>query len=94
MRECADLRLPHLWYPVARSMKRKIVYHAGPTNSGKTYNALQRLKQSKSGVYAGPLRLLALEVHEAMNRDGVYTSLVTGQVGAALYGLLTAVAVG
>lgn len=36
-----DLRKPHHWYPVARSLKRNFIYHAGPTNSGKTYNALQ-----------------------------------------------------
>lgn len=37
----ADLTKPHLWYPMARAMRRRIVYHAGPTNSGKTYQALQ-----------------------------------------------------
>ena len=31
----SDLRIPHEWYPAARIMKRKIVYHGGPTNSGK-----------------------------------------------------------
>jgi len=30
-----DSRLPHEWYPYARIMKRKIIYHGGPTNSGK-----------------------------------------------------------
>jgi ATP-dependent RNA helicase SUPV3L1/SUV3 len=43
-------------------MKRKIIYHCGPTNSGKTYEALQRLKQADNGMYCGPLRLLAMEV--------------------------------
>lgn len=36
-----DLRKPHKWYPMARALKRRIIYHAGPTNSGKTYQALQ-----------------------------------------------------
>ena len=36
-----DLRRPYLWYPVARSLKRKFIYHAGPTNSGKTFTALE-----------------------------------------------------
>lgn len=36
-----DLRKPYLWYPVARSLKRKFIYHAGPTNSGKTFTALE-----------------------------------------------------
>lgn len=31
---CSDLRLPHEWYPHARLMKRKIIFHGGPTNSG------------------------------------------------------------
>ncbi len=36
-----DMSSPHEWYPVARSLQRRIIYHAGPTNSGKTYEALQ-----------------------------------------------------
>lgn len=36
-----DLTRPHLWYPLARAMQRRFIYHAGPTNSGKTYEALQ-----------------------------------------------------
>ena len=44
--ETTDLRLPHEWYPYARLQKRKIIYHGGPTNSGKTYQALQRLKNA------------------------------------------------
>ncbi len=35
---------------------RSIIYHAGPTNSGKTYNALQAMRAAESGVYCGPLR--------------------------------------
>jgi DEXQ-box helicase domain of Suv3 len=30
-----DLTMPHEWYPLARSMRRKFVLHLGPTNSGK-----------------------------------------------------------
>ena len=39
--QSVDMRQSHLWYPMARALDRKIIYHAGPTNSGKTYNALQ-----------------------------------------------------
>ncbi|KAJ5966141.1 hypothetical protein N7481_012855 [Penicillium waksmanii] len=74
----ADLRYPAEWYPKARSMQRTIHLHVGPTNSGKTYHALQRLKQSKSGFYAGPLRLLAQEVYHRFKAEGIPTSLVTG----------------
>jgi hypothetical protein len=31
----SDLRNPSEWYPYARLLKRKIIYHGGPTNSGK-----------------------------------------------------------
>ncbi|KAK8858412.1 hypothetical protein IAR55_002639 [Kwoniella newhampshirensis] len=51
----------------ARSMTRHFHLHIGPTNSGKTYNALKALSRAKSGAYAGPLRLLAHEVWERMN---------------------------
>jgi hypothetical protein len=74
-----DLTKPQEWYPRARLDKRKIIFHAGPTNSGKTYNALLRLKQAQKGMYLAPLRLLAAECYENLNSDGIYTSLVTGQ---------------
>jgi hypothetical protein len=143
-----DLRQPHAWYPFARALQRRVIYHAGgagsalqrcilqasqlqspplqqpnllarhrrrrsergsplrgcvcaptahcaprqqpttppappppagPTNSGKTYNALQALKAAPRGVYCGPLRLLAMEVYEGLNQDGVYCNLLTGQ---------------
>jgi ATP-dependent RNA helicase SUPV3L1/SUV3 len=54
-------------------------YYAGPTNSGKTYAAIEALREAESGVYLAPLRLLALEVHERMNELGINTSLVTGE---------------
>ncbi|KAI9910882.1 hypothetical protein PsorP6_010482 [Peronosclerospora sorghi] len=81
LQQLTDLRLPHQLYPFAAAMQRKIIYHVGPTNSGKTYQALARLKQAgdDGGIYCGPLRLLALEIFDRLNADGVYTSLVTGQ---------------
>ncbi|EEF37981.1 DExH-box ATP-dependent RNA helicase DExH18, mitochondrial [Ricinus communis] len=79
MLQSADLRKPHTWFPFARVMKRKIIYHCGPTNSGKTYNALQRFMEAKKGVYCSPLRLLAMEVFDKVNAHGVYCSLYTGQ---------------
>jgi ATP-dependent RNA helicase SUPV3L1/SUV3 len=79
LRRTADLRQPASWYPEARKLKRKIVLHTGPTNSGKTYQALKRLREAQSGLYCGPLRLLALEVYETMNQGGTITNLLTGQ---------------
>lgn len=63
----------------AKKMHRRFVLHCGPTNSGKTYTALQALKKAKTGVYLGPLRLLALEVFDTLNKDGVPCSLLTGE---------------
>ena len=74
-----DLTRPHEWFPRARLDRRKIIFHAGPTNSGKTYNALKRLKEAKTGVYLGPLRLLAAEVYENLTAEGIYCNLLTGQ---------------
>ena len=66
-------------YPLARRMKRRFVLHLGPTNSGKTYEGIQRLHGAECGVYLGPLRLLAAEQFEALNLDDVPCSLVTGE---------------
>lgn len=74
-----DLTKPHEWYLHARMDRRRIIFHGGPTNSGKTYNALLRLKEAKKGLYLGPLRLLAAEVYETLTAAGIYASLITGQ---------------
>jgi ATP-dependent RNA helicase SUPV3L1/SUV3 len=66
-------------FPETRRLKRSFVIHAGPTNSGKTYHALQQLKQAQNGLYLAPLRLLALEVYERLNSEGVRCNLVTGE---------------
>lgn len=74
-----DLTRPHTWYPIARRKKRNVILHVGPTNSGKTYNALKRLESSYSGIYCGPLRLLAWEIAQRMNKAKVPCDLITGQ---------------
>ena len=66
-------------YPLARQMKRHFYLHLGPTNSGKTYDGVQRLRGAENGLYLGPLRLLAAEQFEALNLDDVPCSLVTGE---------------
>ncbi|ESZ89912.1 hypothetical protein SBOR_9701 [Sclerotinia borealis F-4128] len=75
----ADFRYPIEWYPATRAMQRTFHLHVGPTNSGKTYHALQKLEAAKSGIYAGPLRLLAHEVYTRFNAKGIPCSLVTGE---------------
>jgi len=74
-----DLSEPHLWYRDARKMTRKIICHVGSTNSGKTYNALNALMYAKTGIYCGPLRLLAWEVSEKLREKDIVCSLLTGQ---------------
>ncbi|SFV71089.1 Probable ATP-dependent RNA helicase [hydrothermal vent metagenome] len=66
-------------FPLARSLKRKIIFHVGPTNSGKTYEALQALKKADTGYYLAPLRLLALEGYENLQKDHISVSLITGE---------------
>ncbi|KAF2459130.1 P-loop containing nucleoside triphosphate hydrolase protein [Lineolata rhizophorae] len=75
----ADLRYPTEWYPDARRYQRNIHLHVGPTNSGKTYHALKKLEEAGSGLYAGPLRLLAHEVYTRINATGRPCALVTGE---------------
>lgn len=75
----ADLRYPIEWFPATRALQRTIHLHVGPTNSGKTYHALQRLEQAETGIYAGPLRLLAHEVYSRFNAKGKPCALVTGE---------------
>ena len=75
----ADLRYPIEWFPATRALQRTVHLHVGPTNSGKTYHALQRLEAAESGIYAGPLRLLAHEVFSRFNAKGKPCALVTGE---------------
>uniref|UniRef100_A0A8C5REV4 ATP-dependent RNA helicase SUPV3L1, mitochondrial n=1 Tax=Laticauda laticaudata TaxID=8630 RepID=A0A8C5REV4_LATLA len=79
LRKISDLRLPPNWYPEARAVERKIVFHAGPTNSGKTYHAIQRYLKAESGVYCGPLKLLAHEIFQKSNDANVACDLITGE---------------
>lgn len=74
-----DVDNPFEWFPQARRLKRKFIMHVGPTNSGKTYNALKRLETCSKGYFAGPLRLLAREVYEKFQSKGVRCNLVTGE---------------
>lgn len=79
LRKISYLGLPHNWYPEARAKTRKIFFHSGPTNSGKTYSALKRFMNSKSGIYCGPLKLLAVEVYHKANDNNTPCDLVTGE---------------
>ncbi|MBP5154687.1 MAG: hypothetical protein ILP12_06770 [Lachnospiraceae bacterium] len=66
-------------FPLARAMRRHFVLHIGPTNSGKTHDAIRALMEAENGIYLGPLRLLAFEQYETLNENGFPCSLVTGE---------------
>jgi len=66
-------------FPIARDMRRKLTLHIGPTNSGKTYQAMQKLQEGDTGYYLAPLRLLALEGYETLKSKGLDSSLITGE---------------
>jgi len=66
-----------LW-PKARQEQRRWTAWLGPTNSGKTHAALGHLR-TRGGSYLAPLRLLAQEIHELFESEGVPTSLHTGE---------------
>jgi len=53
----------------------------GPTNTGKTFFAIERMLAHRSGMIGLPLRLLAREVyHKVVNRIGAqHVALVTGE---------------
>jgi hypothetical protein len=68
------------FYPLARSLNRKLTLVIGPTNSGKTHEALARFLKTDSGAYLAPLRLLALEVRDSLSEQGLSVSLVTGEL--------------
>lgn len=70
---------PEMLYEEGKNLSRRFVLHVGPTNSGKTYDAIQALKSAESGVYLGPLRLLALEMFETLNMDECPCDLLTGE---------------
>ena len=72
---------PEIVLPTRSFEPESVVAHVGPTNSGKTYSALQFLADSGCGVFAAPLRMLAQEAHRRLSsqlgEDRV--GLVTGE---------------
>ncbi|HEV7133007.1 MAG TPA: helicase-related protein [Gaiellaceae bacterium] len=56
-----------------------VIAHLGPTNSGKTHDALRFLVENGRGVYAAPLRMLAQEAHRRL----------TAELGEGAVGLVT-----
>jgi len=52
--------------PERRHAPDTVVFHLGPTNSGKTHDALAFLAAEGAGTFAAPLRMLAQEAHERL----------------------------
>lgn len=79
LRDLVTIQEPQNWFPLARKIKRKFVYHCGPTNSGKTFNAIKALSEAKNGIYCSPLRLLSWEIHDKLSSNEIKCDLITGQ---------------
>ena len=59
----------------------KIIGLLGPTNTGKTYIAIEKMLEFESGIFGLPLRLLAREVYDkCVNKVGAEkVALITGE---------------
>src|SRR3954451_19525756 len=67
--------------PERRVEPETVIAHLGPTNSGKTHDALRFLVETGKGVYAAPLRMLAQEAHRRLEAElgEERVGLVTGE---------------
>lgn len=74
-----SLDAPLSWFSGRHPRPRKWVLHVGPTNSGKTHQAMVEMMRASSGIYLAPLRLLALEGFDRMKDAGLSCALKTGE---------------
>ena len=60
---------------------QKIIALLGPTNTGKTHVAIQKMLDFETGIFGLPLRLLAREVYDkCVEKIGVdKVALITGE---------------
>src|SRR5205823_8630130 len=66
--------------PERRVEPETVIAHLGPTNTGKTHDALRFLVENGRGVYAAPLRMLAQEAYRRLASElGDGVGLVTGE---------------
>jgi ATP-dependent RNA helicase SUPV3L1/SUV3 len=75
------MHLPHALATSRERAERPVTAVLGPTNTGKTHYALDRMAAHASGMIGLPLRLLAREVYDRMcERKGAHqVALVTGE---------------
>jgi len=64
-----------------QNSSEKIIALLGPTNTGKTHEAIERMLEFNSGIFGFPLRLLAREVYEkCVKKIGLKkVALITGE---------------
>ena len=64
-----------------QNSSKNIIALLGPTNTGKTHDAIERMLEYESGIFGLPLRLLAREVYEkCVKKIGVNkVALITGE---------------
>ena len=78
-----------------KNQTKKIIALLGPTNTGKTHVAIEKMLEFKTGIFGLPLRLLAREVYDkCVNIVGIEkVALITGEEkiipGAANYFICT-----
>ena len=63
------------------SLKKRIIALLGPTNTGKTHDAIEKMLEFETGIFGLPLRLLAREVYEkCVKKIGINkVALITGE---------------
>ena len=63
------------------NQSKKIIALLGPTNTGKTYVAIEKMLEHESGIFGLPLRLLAREVYDkCVSKVGIEkVALITGE---------------
>lgn len=68
----------HTTSAAQKRIRRHVTLILGPTNSGKTYRAMQMLAKAATRIYLAPSRTLAMEVAETLNNRGIPCNLMTG----------------
>ena len=63
------------------NVENKIIAILGPTNTGKTYMAIEKMLEFNSGIFGLPLRLLAREVYDKCVKKigSEKVALITGE---------------
>ncbi len=64
-----------------KNQRRRIIALLGPTNTGKTFVAIEKMLEHSSGIFGLPLRLLAREVYDkCVQKVGIEkVALITGE---------------